>query len=126
MTQLTTRTTRPAASEAQATRGACRSPLQRLADASAPVAQLRSLQSLASGGVVQRKDWYAYGDGGSTPHVHCYSGGDCHVQIFDRGRVRRYNIVQDGKRHAQAADALAAAAGNPALLAVITTQLQGY
>lgn len=76
-------------------------------------------------GLVIQRDSYPYGGKNSTPHVHEY-GGDCHVQIYYRGRVRRLNIVQDGKRHVQADDAIAAAAGNATLLGVINTLLEGY
>jgi hypothetical protein len=74
-------------------------------------------------GVIQRKESYAYGAANTVPHIHVYSGGDCHLKIVDRGRVRRYNIVQNGKRHAQCDDALAAAAGNQVLINAINTQL---
>ena len=63
--------------------------------------------------------YYAYGSADTTPHIHVYSGGDCHLKIRDRGRIRRYNIVQNGKRHSQADTALDAAAGNPTLVNAI-------
>ncbi len=74
-------------------------------------------------GVIQRKESYAYGSANTVPHIHVYSGGDCHLKIVDRGRVRRYNIVQGGKRHSQCDDALAAAAGNQTLIDAINAQL---
>lgn len=69
--------------------------------------------------VIQLAAYYAYGDADSTPHVHCYSGGDGHLKILDRSRIRRYNIVQNGQVHAQAGSALEAAQGNEVLLGVI-------
>lgn len=78
------------------------------------------------GGVIQRKkEYYAYGSADTTPHIHVYSGGDCHLKILDRGRIRRYNIVQGGRRHAQADDALEAAAGNQTLVDAINGLLEG-
>lgn len=78
------------------------------------------------GSVVQRKkEYYAYGSANTTPHIHVYSGGDCHLKILDRGRIRRYNIVQGGSRHAQADDALEAAAGNQTLVDAINGLLEG-
>jgi hypothetical protein len=67
-------------------------------------------------GVVQME--YPYGSADTTPHVHTY-GADSHLKIYHRGRVRRYNIVQNGQVHAQAAEALEVAAGNDVLVAVI-------
>ena len=67
-------------------------------------------------GVVQME--YPYGSAGTTPHVHTY-GADSHLKIYLRGRVRRYNIVQNGQVHAQADEALQVAAGNDVLVAVI-------
>lgn len=66
--------------------------------------------------VIQLADWYDYGNGGITPHIHCYSGGDSHLKIFDGERVRRYNIVQNGRVHVQAREALKAAEGNKLLI----------
>lgn len=83
-----------------------------------------AIQRNAAPSIVIQRDSYPYGSRNSTPHVHEY-GGDCHLQIFHRGRVRRYNIIQDGQRHTQADDALAAAAGNQTLLDVITGLLDG-
>jgi hypothetical protein len=53
-------------------------------------------------------DWYEYGSAGETPHVHCY-GVDSHLKISDRGSIHRYNIVQNGKVHSQATEALRSA-----------------
>ena len=76
-------------------------------------------------GVIQRgKGYYAYGSGNSIPHVHVYSGGDCHLKIMDRNKVRRYNIIQNGKRHSQADDALNAATGNQTLIDAINKLLE--
>ncbi len=69
--------------------------------------------------VIQLADWYDYGNGGITPHIHCYSGGDSHLKIFVGGRVRRYNIVQNGRVHVQAREALEAASGNDNLIKII-------
>lgn len=101
------------------------SPLQRLADQSRVVAQLSSLQGLANAGVIQRNGYYTYGGPNTTPHLHRY-GTDSHLQIYYRSRVRRLNIVQDGARHVQAAEALEAAAGNQTLIDAINDALVGY
>lgn len=61
---------------------------------------------------------YPYGGADEEPHIHAYGAG-FHLQIRDRGRVRRYNIVQGGQRHAQADMALGAAEGNDDLVALI-------
>ena len=80
---------------------------------------------VSSGGVVQRKkDYYAYGSANTTPHIHVYSGGDCHLKILDRGRIKRYNIVQNGKRHSQADTALAVAEDNQTLVDAIKKLLE--
>jgi hypothetical protein len=65
---------------------------------------------------------YPYGAADSVPHIHAYPGGG-HLKILDRGRIRRYNIVQNGSRHVQADSALAAAAGNPVLVGAINSVL---
>lgn len=44
-------------------------------------------------GVVQRKDFYAYGAANTTPHIHVYSGGDCHLKVAGGDR---YDLVQGG------------------------------
>ncbi len=42
---------------------------------------------------------YPYGHGGTTPHIHRYSGGDCHLKIAISGRgVKRYDLIEDGRR----------------------------
>ncbi|MFV0302766.1 MAG: hypothetical protein ACK5IP_18180 [Paracoccus sp. (in: a-proteobacteria)] len=103
------------------------SPLQRLADQSRVVAQLSSMQALANAGVIQRNGYYSYGSAKTTPHVHCY-GTDSHLKIFTGSRVQRLNIVQNGKRHAQADEALEAATGtgNQALIDAVNDALDGY
>jgi hypothetical protein len=88
-------------------------------------AAVRMITSAPTGLIQRGKDTYAYGSANTVPHIHVYSGGDCHLKILDRGRVRRYNIIQDGKRHSQADDALAAAAGNGTLLTAINDLLAG-
>jgi predicted nucleic acid-binding Zn-ribbon protein len=65
---------------------------------------------------------YPFGGPNADPHLHQY-GGDFHLQINDRGRTRRYNIVQSGARHAQADEAVRAAAGNAELSRLITNIL---
>jgi hypothetical protein len=91
----------------------------------------RTIGNRAVAEVLQRsalmiqRDSYPYGGKNTTPHVHEY-GGDCHLKISYRGRIRRLNIIQDGKRHVQADDALAAAAGNQTLLDVINGLLENY
>jgi hypothetical protein len=76
-----------------------------------------------SGAVIQRKESYAFGSANTVPHIHVYSGGDCHLKIVDRGSIKRYNIIKDGKRHSQADMALEAAAGNQPLIDAINTLL---
>jgi hypothetical protein len=80
-------------------------------------------EALQRSALMIQRDSYPYGGKNTTPHVHEY-GGDCHLKIMDRGRIRRYNIVQNGKRHTQADDAIAAAAGNQTLLDVINGLLE--
>lgn len=44
-------------------------------------------------------DDYPYGSGGTTPHIHRYSGGDCHLKIAISGRgVKRYDLIEGGRR----------------------------
>lgn len=66
-----------------------------------------------------KKD-YPYGSANSVPHVHQY-GPDSHLKILGSRGLKRYNIVQNGKRHAQADEALAEAqaSGNADLIAVV-------
>jgi hypothetical protein len=110
---------------AEGARATGHAPLQRLADASAPVAQLRGLQALASR-VIQRKEWYEYGAANSVPHIHCYKSG-CHLKILLGKSVKRLNLVQDGVRYeGKIAEAREAAAGNDALLAAIDSALDHY
>ena len=59
-----------------------------------PHAQARPLTT----GVIQRRDWYEYGSANTTPHIHCYSGGDCHLKD---AYGTRYNLVKGGKRSSQ-------------------------
>lgn len=72
-------------------------------------------------GVVQlgKKD-YPYGSADSVPHVHVY-GPDSHLKILGSRGLKRYNLVQGGKLHAQAAEGLAEAqaSGNAELIAVV-------
>lgn len=88
------------------------------------IAQRQTQQQLQQGPaalqrkIVQLKDHYAYGSANTVPHVHCYNGG-CHLKIRDRGSIKRYNIVQNNKVHAQADSALNAASGNADLKAII-------
>jgi hypothetical protein len=87
---------------------------------------LRQRSAAAPLGVVQMGgDYYAYGSANTVPHVHVYSGGDCHLKIVDpdRKKIMRYNIIQNGKRHAQADGALHAASGNQALIDAINDLL---
>ncbi len=48
---------------------------------------------------------YPFGAANQIPHIHHYPGGD-HLKIVDRGSVKRYNIVQNGKVVAGAKEAL--------------------
>jgi hypothetical protein len=70
-----------------------------------PRAQLQAAAPAFASGVAQMREWYAYGSAGSTPHVHCYNSGS-HLKIMDGSRIKRYNIVQDGRLHAQREEAL--------------------
>lgn len=47
------------------------------------------------GGVVQRADWYEYGAANTTPHIHSYSGGDCHLKVAGGNR---YDLIKKGRR----------------------------
>lgn len=40
-------------------------------------------------------DWYAYGQANTTPHIHAYSGGDCHLKVAGGDR---YNLIQQHRR----------------------------
>ena len=84
---------------------------------------VQKITTSASSVIQKGGDYYAYGSADTTPHIHVYSGGDCHLKIRDRGRIRRYNIVQNGKRHSQADTALDAAADNQALVNAINVLL---
>lgn len=79
-------------------------------------------------GVIQRGKWYyAYGSADTIPHIHVNKkSGDCHLKILHRKSIKRYNIVKNGKRHAQADLALEAAAGNEKLVSIINKLLEGY
>jgi hypothetical protein len=44
-------------------------------------------------------EWYEYGHGGVTPHIHAYSGGDCHLKVAGGDR---YDLVKDHVRVTQA------------------------
>ena len=59
--------------------------------------------------VMQFADSYLYGSANSKTHIHSYSGGDCHIQIYHRGRTKRYNIIKNGELHPKAYTALEAA-----------------
>ncbi len=42
-----------------------------------------------------QRDSYAYGAANVTPHIHVYSGGDCHLKD---SQGTRFNLVQNGRR----------------------------
>ena len=44
-------------------------------------------------------EWYEYGNGGVTPHIHAYSGGDCHLKVAGGDR---YDLVKNHVRVTQA------------------------
>lgn len=58
----------------------------------------RSIGNRGSALAVQR-DSYAYGAANVTPHIHVYSGGDCHLKDSNG---TRFNLVQGGQRVKQA------------------------
>lgn len=43
-------------------------------------------------------DDYPYGAANTTPHIHRYSGGDCHLKIATGTRVVRYDLIEGGRR----------------------------
>jgi|GEM_PF-4875650 len=47
-------------------------------------------------------DYYAFGAANTTPHIHVYNSG---MHLKTAGG-HRYNVVKNGKEHAQAKDAL--------------------
>ena len=44
-------------------------------------------------------DWYEFGAGNVTPHIHAYSGGDCHLKVAGGDR---YDLVKGHRRVTQA------------------------
>ena len=44
-------------------------------------------------------DWYEYGNGAETPHIHAYSGGDCHLKVAGG---ERYDLIKQHRRVPQA------------------------
>jgi hypothetical protein len=66
---------------------------------------------------------YPYGSAKTVPHIHQYHG-DFHLKIVVRGSVKRYNIIQEGRRHPQADDALGASTETPVLHALISNILE--
>lgn len=88
----------------------------------------RSAGNQAVAGLVVQRDSYAYGAGNSIPHIHVYSGGDCHLKIMDGSKVKRIDLVQGGKKYgdkvAEAFD-LARATGNTTLVNAIKDLVRG-
>ena len=46
-------------------------------------------------------DDYPYGAANSVPHIHRYSGGDCHLKITSGRRIQRFDLIIDGRRNKQ-------------------------
>ena len=44
-------------------------------------------------------EWYEYGAGNVTPHIHAYSGGDCHLKVAGGDR---YDLIKGHFRVTQA------------------------
>ena len=36
-------------------------------------------------------EWYEYGSANTTPHIHAYSGGDCHLKVAGGDR---YDLIK--------------------------------
>jgi hypothetical protein len=47
-------------------------------------------------------DDYPYGAANTTPHIHRYKGGDCHLKIGTGSRVKRFDLIEGGSRVLQA------------------------
>ncbi|RYH10665.1 hypothetical protein [Tropicimonas sp. IMCC6043] len=43
-------------------------------------------------------DDYPYGSANTTPHIHRYSGGDCHLKIATGTKVSRFDLIEGGRR----------------------------
>lgn len=43
-------------------------------------------------------DDYPYGSANTTPHIHRYSGGDCHLKIATGTKVKRFDLIEGGSR----------------------------
>ncbi|MBA3470607.1 MAG: hypothetical protein H0T53_13295 [Herpetosiphonaceae bacterium] len=54
-----------------------------------------AIQRAASATLIQRADWYEYGAANVTPHIHAYSGGDCHLKDAEG---HRYDLIKGGTR----------------------------
>ncbi|MGB0979498.1 MAG: hypothetical protein ACPGVV_08885, partial [Croceimicrobium sp.] len=47
--------------------------------------------------IAQLAGTYAYGSANTTPHIHVYSGGDCHLKIANnKGKVKREDLGLGG------------------------------
>jgi hypothetical protein len=44
---------------------------------------------------------YPYGGADSIPHIHRYSGGDCHLKITYGRRIQRFDLIVDGRKNRQ-------------------------
>lgn len=45
-------------------------------------------------------DWYEFGSANTTPHIHAYSGGDCHLKVAGGDRydlIKAHRKVKQGK-----------------------------
>ncbi|MEY8096324.1 hypothetical protein AB9F29_02755 [Falsihalocynthiibacter sp. S25ZX9] len=43
-------------------------------------------------------DDYPFGAANTTPHIHRYKGGDCHLKIATGTKVKRYDLIEGGSR----------------------------
>jgi len=47
-------------------------------------------------------DDYPYGSANTIPHIHRYSGGDCHLKITSNKKIKRFDMIVSGSRSTQA------------------------
>ena len=47
-------------------------------------------------------DDYPYGAANTVPHIHRYSGGDCHLKILYGTKIKRFDLIEGGSRVQQA------------------------
>ena len=82
---------------------------------------------VAQRALVVQRDSYPFGAANTIPHIHKYKGG-AHIKILDGGKIKRIDLVQDGKRYgdnvARAFD-LARATGDTVLVNAIKGVIAG-